>query len=331
MLKPSEFVPATTALTASMLADIFAEEQVAVVQGDAKVGAAFTRLPFDHLLFTGSTQVGRAVMRAASDNLVPVTLELGGKSPVIVERGYDLATAAKRVAYGKLLNAGQTCVAPDYVLVPKEEVEAFATAFKDAAATLYPHIATNPNYTWIVNDHHFARLSGLLEDAKAKGARVIDVGGTRASGEQPQSRMFLPALVLGATGEMSVMQEEIFGPILPVVPYADLEEAVAFVNARPRPLALYFFGPHGPGRKLVLEHTTSGNVAINETMLHYAQEDLPFGGVGQSGMGLYHGREGFKSMSHAKGVFAQGPISFADLIRPPYGRVFDFLLRWNMR
>ena len=331
MLKPSEFVPATTALTASMLAETFPEEQVAVATGDAKIGSAFSALPFDYMFFTGSIPVGRAVMRAASDNLVPVTLELGGKSPVIVERGYDLKTAAHRIAYGKLANGGQTCVAPDYVLAPEEAVEALVDAFKREAERLYPNIADNPDYTWIISDHHFQRLSGLLDDARAKGARVIEIGGTRGDGAGRQSRMFLPAVVLGATGEMKVLQEEIFGPILPVLPYRTLEDAVAYVNARPRPLALYFFGPDGPGRRLVLSRTTSGNVTINDTILHYAQEDLPFGGVGMSGMGAYHAREGFKSMSHAKGVFEQARFNLTDLIRPPYTRIFDFLLRWNLR
>ena len=331
MLKPSEFVPETSALTASMIGATFAEEEVAVATGDAKIGSAFSALPFDYLLFTGSIPVGKAVMRAASDNLVPVTLELGGKSPVIIDRGYDLKTAAHRIAYGKLANGGQTCVAPDYVLAPEEDVEAFAAAFSEEAERLYPNIAENPDYTWIVSDHHFARLSGLLDDAKTKGARVIDIGGRRTDGTAPQSRLFLPALVLGATDEMKVLQEEIFGPILPVLPYKTLEDAVAYVNARPRPLALYYFGPNGPGRRFVLERTTSGNVSINDTVLHYAQEDLPFGGVGLSGMGAYHAREGFRSMSHAKGVFEQARFNLTDLLRPPYGKVFDFLLRWNLR
>jgi coniferyl-aldehyde dehydrogenase len=270
-------------------------------------------------------------MRAASDNLVPVTLELGGKSPVIVDRGFDLKTAAHRIAYGKLANGGQTCVAPDYVLVPEGEVDAFVAAFTESVARLYPDIAENPDYTWIVSDHHFGRLTGLLDDAKAKGARVIDIGGARGGGAQGQSRLFLPALVLDTTDEMKVVQEEIFGPILPVLPYRTLEDAVAYVNARPRPLALYYFGPDGPGRQFVLSRTASGNVTVNDTMLHYAQEDLPFGGVGLSGMGAYHAREGFKSMSHAKGVFEQARFNLTDLLRPPYTRIFDFLLRWNLR
>ena len=331
MLKPSEFVPATSALIASMIGATFAEEEIAVATGDAKIGSAFSALPFDYMLFTGSIPVGRAVMRAASDNLVPVTLELGGKSPVIVDRDYDIETAGYRIAYGKLANGGQTCVAPDYVLAPDDKVEAFVAAFTESAGRLYPNIADNPDYTWIISDHHFERLAGLLDDAKAKGARVIDIGGRRGDGATRQSRLFLPALVLNATDEMKVLQEEIFGPILPVVPYRTLEEAVAYVNARPRPLALYYFGPSGPGRQLVLSRTTSGNVTINDTNLHYAQEDLPFGGVGMSGMGAYHAHEGFKSMSHAKGVFTQARFNLTNLLRPPYTRIFDFLLRWNLR
>jgi coniferyl-aldehyde dehydrogenase len=270
-------------------------------------------------------------MRAASENLVPVTLELGGKSPVIVDRGFSLQTAARRIAYGKLANGGQTCVAPDYALVPEEDVEAFAAAYLNEAETLYPNIATNPDYTWIVNDHHFARLSGLLDDARAKGARVIELG-TAPPGQAPsRSLLFRPALVLGATDAMGVMQGEIFGPILPILPYRSLEDAVASVNSRPRPLALYYFGPNGPGRRTVLERTTSGNVTLNDTILHYAQEDIPFGGVGQSGMGAYHAHEGFKTMSHAKGVFQQGRVNFANYFRPPFGKVFDLLLKIMLR
>jgi coniferyl-aldehyde dehydrogenase len=331
MLKPSELTPATTNLLASMLAEIFDEEQVAVVTGDAKVGSAFSSLPFDHLLFTGSIPVGRAVMRAASENLVPVTLELGGKSPVIVERGSSLRTAARRIAYGKLANGGQTCVAPDYALVAEDEVEAFVAAFKEAVGELYPDIAANPDYTWIINDHHFARLSGLADDAKAKGARVIEIGANPDKGLASQSRMFLPVLLLDVTDEMGVMQDEIFGPILPIVPYRELEDAIAYVNARPRPLALYVFGPDGPGRRLVLDRTTSGNVVINDTILHYAQDDLPFGGVGMSGMGAYHGPEGFKTMSHAKGVYQQPSVNIAEGVRPPFGRFFDFLAYFILR
>ena len=328
MLKPSEFVPATTALLASVLAEIFDEEQVAVVTGGEKIGRAFSSLPFDHLLFTGSTSVGRAIMRAAAENLVPVTLELGGKSPAIVERGAASSTAVRRIAYGKLANGGQTCVAPDYALLPDDEIEAFVTTYREEVEKLYPDIATNPDYTWILNDQHFARLTSLVEDARAKGARVIELG-TRPPSSQ--SRLFPPVLLLDTSDDMKVMREEIFGPVLPIVPYSALEDAVAYVNARPRPLALYYFGPDGPGRRLVLERTTSGGVTINDTLLHSAQEALPFGGVGHSGMGAYHGPEGFKTMSHAKGVYEQPRWNLADGVRPTFGRMFDLLAFFMLR
>ena len=331
MLKPSEFTPATTALLVDMLGELYDEDQVSVVTGDAKVGAAFTKLKFDHILFTGSTPVGRHVMRAASENLVPVTLELGGKSPVIVQRGTSLEDAAYRVAHGKLANGGQTCVAPDYMLVPEEQVEAFTAAFERAVARLYPGIATNPDYTWIINDHHFARLTGLVIDAVAKGARLIEIGAKPSGPSASQPRLFLPKLLLGVTDAMDVMHEEIFGPILPIVPYRELDDAIAYVNARPQPLALYVFGPHGPGRQRVLERTTSGNVTVNDTLIHYVQDDLPFGGVGASGMGAYHGPEGFKTLSHAKGIYTQARVNVAAGIRPPFGWIFDLLSLVSLR
>jgi coniferyl-aldehyde dehydrogenase len=330
MLKPSEFTPATTALLAAMLGELYDEDQVAVVTGDAKIGAEFTKLKFDHILFTGSTPVGRHVMRAASENLVPVTLELGGKSPVFVERGTSLADAAYRIAHGKLANGGQTCVAPDYALVPEEDVEAFTAAFTQAVDRLYPDIAANPDYTWIINDHHFARLTGLASDAVAKGARMIEIGAKPANSSS-QSRLFLPKLLLGVTDAMEVMHEEIFGPILPIVTYRELDEAIAYVNARPRPLALYVFGPDGPGRQRVLERTTSGNITVNDTLMHYVQDDLPFGGVGASGMGAYHGPEGFKTLSHAKGIYTQARFNVAEGVRPPFGRIFDVLSWFTLR
>jgi coniferyl-aldehyde dehydrogenase len=331
MIKPSELTPATSELMRSMLSEVFPQDQVAIVTGDKNVGVAFSNLAFDHLLFTGSTPVGRAVMRAASENLVPVTLELGGKSPAIVERGSSLQTAARRIAYGKLANAGQTCVAPDYTLVAEQEIEGFVSAYTAEVSKLYPNIDSNPDYTSIVNDRHHARLLGLLDDARAKGARVIEIGAATNDHNTTHLRKIAPTVVLEVTDDMSLMKDEIFGPILPIVPYRKLEDAVAYVNARPRPLALFFFGPDGPGRKLVLERTTSGGVAINETILHYALDDIPFGGVGASGMGAYHGHEGFKTMSHAKGIFEQARLNFTDAVRPPFGklleRTVDFLLR----
>ncbi len=329
MLKPSEMTPATTALIASMLAETFDEEQVAVVTGDAETGKAFSSLPFDHLFFTGSIPVGRAIMRAASENLVPVTLELGGKSPVIVDKDYPLETAARRVAYGKCANGGQICTSPDYLLLPKGETEHFVAAFRKEMDTLYPDVAGNADFTWIVNERHFARLTALVEDAKAKGARVVELG-SRQKGNA-SSRQFPPVLLLDVTADMAVMQEEIFGPILPVVTYDGLDDAIAYVNARPRPLALYFFGNDAESQRKVLERTTSGGVVVNDTILHYAQDDLPFGGIGPSGMGAYHGFEGFKTMSHAKGIFKQARFNVVDLLRPPFGKVFDLMLNVMLR
>jgi coniferyl-aldehyde dehydrogenase len=329
MLKPSELTPATTELLASMLAETFEQEQVAVVTGDAEVGKAFSSLPFDHLFFTGSIPVGRAIMRAASENLVPVTLELGGKSPVIVDGSYPVRTAARRIAYGKCANGGQICTSPDYLLVSKDKNEDFVAAFRQEVDTLYPDIGDNPDFTSIVNDRHVARLTGLVEDAKAKGARVVEIGIRQP--DDPRSRKFPPVMLLDVTDEMVVMQEEIFGPILPVVTYDGLDDAIAYVNARPRPLALYFFSDDAEARRKVVERTTSGGVLINDTILHYAQDDLPFGGIGPSGMGAYHGFEGFKTMSHAKAVFAQARFNVVDLFRPPFGKSFDFLVNFMLR
>jgi coniferyl-aldehyde dehydrogenase len=331
MIKPSEVTSATSELMRGILAEVFDEEHVAVVTGDARLGAAFASLPFDHLLFTGSTSVGRAVLRAASDNLVPATLELGGKSPVIVDRGASLATAARRIAYGKLANAGQTCIAPDYVLAPQESVEDFVAAYRDAVSQLYPGIVSNPDYSSIVSERQHFRLLSLLADAREKGARLVEIG-TSGDGAAPtHPRTLRPVVVLDTTETMTLMSEEIFGPILPIIPYRDIGDAVAYVNARPRPLALYFFGPKGPGRDLVLQRTTSGGVSINETNLHYAQDDLPFGGIGPGGMGAYHGPEGFKTLSHAKAIFEQADFNLTDLIRPPFGKLIERVVGFMLR
>jgi coniferyl-aldehyde dehydrogenase len=330
MLKPSEFTPETSRLLAAMLADTFPEEQVAVVTGDAAVGAAFASLPFDHLLFTGSTAVGRAVMRAASENLVPVTLELGGKSPVIVAPGHAHDRTAASIAFGKLANAGQTCIAPDYAMVHADETKAFVAAYGRAVEALYPDGPASVDYTSIINDRHFERLRRLVDDARARGAWIVEAG-KRPETAPGRLRTFAPTLVLGATDDMAIMQEEIFGPVLPVLAYGEIDEAVAYVNAHPRPLALYYFGGDDAGRRKVLSRTTSGNVGINNTLMHYAQDDLPFGGVGASGMGAYHGLEGFRRMSHAKGIYAQGRWNAADLMRAPFGRLADAVLAWMLR
>jgi len=330
MVKPSEHTPASSALLGQMIGAAFREDQVAVVTGDASVGRDFAALPFDHLVFTGSTSVGRAVMKAASENLVPVTLELGGKSPAIVERGHPIEHAALSIANGKLANAGQTCIAPDYVLLHEDALESFVKAYDEAVCRMYPDGPAGDHCTSIINERHYGRLRALLEDAKSKGARVLEVG-AQPGDAHLRPHTLAPTLVVGATGQMRIMQEEIFGPALPVVTYRELDEAIAFVNAKPRPLALYFFGSDSSNRHKVLELTTSGNVTINNTLMHYALEDLPFGGVGPSGIGAYHGIEGFKSLSHAKGVFQQGRWNMSSLLHPPFGRVADLILKAMLR
>ncbi|MBB3117316.1 coniferyl aldehyde dehydrogenase [Pseudoduganella violacea] len=330
MIKPSEYTPATTRLLQAMMAELFAPEQVAVVTGDASVGEAFSGLAFDHLVFTGSTAVGKAVMRAASEHLVPVTLELGGKSPAIVEQGHDLERAAGSIAYGKLANAGQTCIAPDYVLVHEAEVEGFVQAYDGAVRALYPEGPSSANYTSIVNERHYGRICALLDDARAQGARVSEVGVQPGDAHQ-RPHTLAPTLVLGATNEMRVMQDEIFGPVLPVISYRTLDEAIAYINAHPRPLALYYFGFDRASQRQVLNRTTSGNVTLNDTLLHFAQDDLPFGGVGPSGIGAYHGIEGFRSLSHAKGIFQQSRINFSGLLRPPFGKLAHLIVKFLLR
>jgi coniferyl-aldehyde dehydrogenase len=326
MLKPSEITPRTSRLLQKLLGEIFEDDQVAVVIGDAGVGAAFSALPFDKLVFTGSTGVGRAVARAASEHLVPVMLELGGKSPAIVDEGQPLARVATSIAFGKLANAGQTCIAPDYVMIHERDVEPFVAAYREAVAALYPAGPTSHDYSAIVNERHHDRLRGLLDDARAQGARVVEVGELPETARS-RARTLPPALVLDASDRMRVMQEEIFGPILPILTYRTLDEAIAYVNAHPRPLALYYFGGKGPNREKLLTRTTSGNVTINGTLLHYAQDALPFGGVGASGMGAYHGIEGFRAFSHAKGVLEQGRWNGSVLLMPPFRRVANFVLR----
>jgi coniferyl-aldehyde dehydrogenase len=330
MIKPSEMTPATSDLLAEMLAEIFPEEQVAVVTGGPDVGAAFSALPFDHLVFTGSTPVGKAVMKAASANLVPVTLELGGKSPVVVEKGFSLDRVAASLAFGKLANGGQICVAPDYALVPEDDVERFVAAYDKAVRAHYPDGPASGDFTSVINERHYGRLRALLDDARARGARVVEVG---ANPEAARSRphTLAPTVVLGATADMGVLNEEIFGPVLPVVPYRTVDDAIAHINAGPRPLALYYFGGNGEDRRKVLERTTSGNVTINDTLLHYAQDDLPFGGVGGSGMGAYHGVEGFKSLSHAKGIFEQSRWNMTGALRPPFGLLTRFVTWYLLR
>lgn len=327
MLKPSELTPATSELLAKMVREIFPQEQVAVATGGSDIGAAFAMLPFDHLFFTGSARVGKSVMRAASANLVPVTLELGGKSPVIVEEGFSLDRAATSIAFGKLANAGQSCIAPDYALIAESDVESFVEAYDGAVRAAYPEGPSSPDFTSIIDSQNYRRLRALLDDARAKGARVIEVG-ARPESAAGRPHTLAPSVILGATRDMSILNEEIFGPLLPIVSYRSLDEALAHINQRARPLALYYFGDSSLGRRKVLERTISGNITFNDTLLHYAQNDLPFGGVGASGMGTYHGVEGFKTLSHAKGIFEQSRWNLTFVARPPF-RTLARLATWH--
>ena len=321
MLKLSESTPATGRLLQDLLGRIFPEEIVAVVLGEAEVAVAFSHLAFDHLLFTGSTHIGKQVMRAAAENLTPVTLELGGKSPSIVSADVPLKEAAQRIAWGKTLNAGQTCIAPDYVLVPQDRVEAFVDAYRQAVLGFYPTLADNPDYSAIINERQLARLKHLEEDATRQGAQLIRLY------ENGQGRRMPHSLLLQVNDGMQVMQEEIFGPLLPVVPYTDLEQALAYINQRPRPLALYYFGHNKAEQQKVIENTHSGGVCINDTLQHVAIEDMPFGGIGPSGMGHYHGHEGFLTFSHAKSVLTKPRLNSSSLIYPPYGRQLGRLIQ----
>lgn len=323
MLKPSELTPRTSALMAELVHGAFTADEFCVIEGDAGVAEQFAALPFDHLLFTGSTAVGRKVAAAAARNLTPTTLELGGKSPCLVDASADLADAAVKIAHGKLLNAGQTCIAPDYLLLPRGREAAFGKAFAAAVARLFPSIAGNPDYASILNDRHWARHQALLADATDKGARleVVDPGAGKApDGAGP--RQMAPVLVHGASAGMRVMEEEIFGPILPVVPYDTVEEAIELINARPRPLALYWFGTDVATRDKVLGRTVSGGVTVNDTLMHIAHENLPFGGVGDSGWGAYHGQAGFLRFTHEKAVLVQSRLGMGHLFYPPYGARF---------
>ena len=328
LLKMSEFTPRTGELLAELVARYFVEGDVAVVLGDAMVGADFARLPFDHLLFTGSTRVGHQIMRMAADNLTPVTLELGGKSPVILGPDYPLQKAAERIMVGKLMNAGQTCIAPDYVLVPEGREQDFVAAARAVVAKCYPHLAATPDYTSIINDGHYKRLLAYVADAEARGAKIEPLSTATADSTR---RRLPPLALLKVDDGMQVMQDEIFGPLLPVLPYRDLDAAIAYVNQHPRPLALYCFENDPVRRDRVLNETISGGVTVNDTILHIAQENLPFGGIGPSGMGHYHGIEGFKTFSKQKGVFLQSSLNAMSQFNPPYGRMFERLTKFLIR
>ncbi|RDS84007.1 coniferyl aldehyde dehydrogenase [Dyella psychrodurans] len=328
MVKMSEYTPRFSELFADLVARHFQPDEVIVVNGDASVGQTFAGLPFDHLLFTGSTAVGYHVMRSASANLTPVTLELGGKSPAIIGPGARFEHAVERIVFGKMVNAGQTCIAPDYVLLPRADVDRFTAAARDTVKRLYPDIASSKQYASIATDRHYQRLSGLRDSAVAAGAR-----GERLSDaiDQSTQRLLTPMLLTDVNDDMAVMQEEIFGPLLPLVPYDNFGDAIDYVVARPRPLALYLFEENQARIDQVLSRTHAGGVSLNDTLYHIAQHGLPFGGVGPSGMGGYHGEAGFRTFSHFKPVFRQARLNGTGLLNPPYGKRFRQMLEILLR
>ncbi|TCB55218.1 coniferyl aldehyde dehydrogenase [Acinetobacter terrae] len=320
MLKMSEYTPEFSALFKQLIAQAFPEDLVCVVNGDAEVAQKFTQLLFNHILFTGASEVGKHVMRAAANNLTPVTLELGGKSPALVLADANIRESARRIAFGKAMNAGQTCVAPDYVLIPVQLQAQFIEEYSAAIQEFFPKLADNPDYTAIINERQLNRLNRYLEDATAKNATVKII--TDAS----SGRRLAHYVLSNVTDDMQVMQNEIFGPLLPIVTYQQLDEAIDYINQRQRPLALYYFGYNKQEQQKVLMQTHSGGVCLNETLVHVGQEDLPFGGVGTSGMGNYHGYEGFVTFSHAKAVFNRPKFSLMRLFYPPYGTFIQKLI-----
>ncbi|SLM28874.1 putative coniferyl aldehyde dehydrogenase [Desulfamplus magnetovallimortis] len=319
MIRMSKNTPATADVLKNMFQEFFDEDHVTVMTGDEGSGSAFSGKPWDHLVFTGSTEVGRLIMRAASSNLTPVTLELGGKTPAIINDKFPMKEAVLPIAFGKIFNMGQTCVAPDHVLCPRLRINEFVEHFKKSVKKMFPTMLNNPQYTSIINSQEYERLQEMVADARSKGAEIISVN---PAGENFENTRKMPVtLILNTTDEMKVMQEEIFGPLLPILPCDSLHEAVNFVNNRPRPLALYYFDYNQENIDYVLTHTHSGGVLINDTLAHVPQDDLPFGGIGESGMGQYHGHEGFLAFSKAKGVMMKSRINSGKLVYPPYGNI----------
>ncbi|MFT6925146.1 MAG: coniferyl-aldehyde dehydrogenase [Psychromonas sp.] len=319
MLKPSELTPRTSELLAELVGASFGTDELEVVLGDAEVGQAFSALPFDHLIFTGSSAVGKHVMRAAAENLVPVTLELGGKSPVMIDSDADITDAVEKTLTVKTFNVGQICLSPDYVLLPEDKLSGFVEASKHFVSQAFPSIADNPDYTSIINDKHYQRLISLLKDAEDKGAQIISLAPAEEAPYDALTRTIAPHLVIGVNDQMAIMQEEIFGPLLPIKTYTDRLDAIAYINANARPLAAYYFGNNPENQQHFADHTTSGGLVINDVMTHVSIDDLPFGGVGHSGMGAYHGEHGFKQFSHAKPVVIQSATSAeTSRLRAPY-------------
>jgi len=334
MVKPSEFTPATSEVLATMIKSAYDPKEVAVFTGGPEVGQAFSNLPLDHLLFTGATSVARHIMAAAARNLVPVTLELGGKSPVIISRSADLEKSLERIMLGKTMNAGQICLAPDYLLVPEEKLHDVIATAQQVVATMYPTLLDNAQYTSVINERHYQRLNGYLEEARERGVKVIEINPAGEDFSQQQgTHKIPPTLIPEPPEDLKLLQEEIFGPLLPIRTYREFSETVDYINSRPRPLAAYYFGNDAEEQNSVETRTTSGGMCINDVIMHISQEDLPFGGVGPSGMGSYHGIEGFRTFSHAKSIYRQTGMNIGKLsgMLPPYGKTTEKSIRMQVK
>ncbi|MEH6569107.1 MAG: coniferyl aldehyde dehydrogenase [Halioglobus sp.] len=334
MIKPSEFTPATSAVMAEMVKEAWDEKEVAIFDGGPEIGQAFSGLAFDHLLFTGATSIARHIMAAAARNLVPVTLELGGKSPVIISRSADIEKSISRIMVGKTLNAGQICLAPDYLMVPEEKLHEVIAASQKSIAEMYPKLLDNDEYTSVINDRHYDRLNSYLAEAEERGVKVIPLNPANEDfSAQQGTRKIPPTLISEPTDDMKVMQEELFGPLLAIKTYKEFDETINFVNANPRPLAAYYFGQDKSEEEAVLTRTTSGGACINDVIMHVMQEELPFGGVGPSGTGSYHGYAGFKNFSHAKSIYRQASINVAKLggMLPPYSKATESTIKMQLK
>ena len=334
MIKPSEFTPATSALMAEMIAEAYDPAEVAIFDGGPEVGQAFSSLPFDHMIFTGATSIARHILAAAARNLVPVTLELGGKSPVVISRSADIEKSLGRIMTGKTLNAGQICLAPDYLLVPQEKLHEVIAAAQKAVAQMYPTILNNPQYTSVINERHFQRLNGYLSEASERGQKIIPINPAGEDFSTQQGTLKIPpTLIPEPADDLKMMEEELFGPLLPIRTYSNFEETISYINSQPRPLAAYYFGDDKQEEAALINRTTSGGVCINDVIMQVAQEDLPFGGVGPSGMGAYHGLKGFQTFSHAKSIYRQASMNIAKLggMLPPYGKATEGTIKMQLK
>jgi coniferyl-aldehyde dehydrogenase len=334
MIKPSEFTPATSELMVQMVEEAFDTREVAIFNGGPEVGQAFSGLALDHMIFTGATSIARHIMTAAARNLVPVTLELGGKSPVVISRSADIEKSVGRIMVGKTLNAGQICLAPDYLLVPEEKLHEVIAAAQKTIAEMYPTLLDNQQYTSVINQRHYERLTGYLAEAEQRGQKVIPINPAGEDFSQQQgTRKIPPTLIPEPQDDLKMMEEELFGPLLPIRTYREFEDTISYINSKPRPLAAYYFGEDRQEEQAMVSRTTSGGVCINDVIMHVMQEELPFGGVGPSGMGAYHGFKGFQTFSHAKSVYRQAKLDVAKLggMRPPYGKNTESTLKMQLK